>query len=90
VLAQQLGSPPHMRLILEGDAHPPVIICHAAEFMPAPRARVEPDLRLAESSVALKPGDAILPAGSRPPHRRLVWLRVDLETGEPGGILASS
>jgi hypothetical protein len=79
-----------MRLILEGDAHPPVIICHAAEFMPAPRARVEPDLRLAESSVALKPGDAILPAGSRPPHRGPVWLRVDLETGEPGGILASS
>lgn len=24
-----------MRLILEGDAHPPVIICHAAEFIPA-------------------------------------------------------
>jgi hypothetical protein len=37
--------------------------------MPAPPARVELDLRLAESSVALKPGDAILPVGSQPPHR---------------------
>lgn len=79
-----------MRLILEGDAHPPVIIYHAAEFMPAPPARVELDLGLGESSVALKPGDAILPVGSQPPHRGPVWLRVDLETGESGGILASS
>lgn len=77
-----------MRLILEGDAHPPVIICHAAEFMPAPRARVGPDLRLAESSVALKPGDAILPAGSRPLTAgrcgsALTWKRASPEVSWP-------
>jgi hypothetical protein len=33
VLVQQLCGPPHMRLILKGDLHPPVI-CHAAESMP--------------------------------------------------------